>query len=158
MEQAEAFAAYFRSWGLTLPAEAIERRSDGTLYGRGWSVRWRWLPDGGLEFHACHRMTNDRWQILYPDGHVEQGPVAPEMFAAEEPGARQRYRAAWRDYTATLDARDLHPRPLDDAPSWNPETTLLWTLDPTPETSDDSASAPISWRLSPLPPRPDLPT
>jgi hypothetical protein len=144
MEQAEAFAAYFRPWALTLPAEAVERRADGSLYGRGWSVRWRWLPDGGLEFHASHRMTNDRWQILYADGRIEQGPTAPEMFADDEPGARQRYRQAWREYTATLDQRDLHPRPLTDAPKWDQETALLWTLDGAP------------WQVTPLPPRSDL--
>lgn len=140
------FAAYFRPWALTLPQVAVDTRADGTLHGRGWSIRWRWQPDGALEVYATNRMTNDRWQTLHPDGRTEPGPVPPEMYADDEPGARQAYRAAWKAYRATLDERGLQPRPSGDAPKkWDPENQLIWSL--------DDATA---WEIARLPPRPDI--
>lgn len=140
------FEAYFRPWALSLPFEAVEARADGTLYARGWAVRWRWLPEDALEFHASHRMTSDRWQILFPDGRTEHRPTAPEMSADDEPGARQRYRQAWGEYRVARAERDMHPRPLDDAPKkWDAENQLLWCL--------DNASP---WKIVTLPPRQEI--
>src|SRR5215213_2354948 len=85
---ADSFAAYFRPWALSLPREAVDKRADGTLHARGWAIRWRWLPDGALEFHAAHRMSADRWHTIFPDGRTELGPTPPEGYADDEPGSR----------------------------------------------------------------------
>ncbi|GAA0995149.1 hypothetical protein GCM10009555_088800 [Acrocarpospora macrocephala] len=143
---AESFAAYFRPWALALPQVAVDTRADGTLHARGWAVRWRWLPEGALEFRATNRMSNDRWQTLFPDGTSQQESTPPEMYADDDVEARRAYRQAWKAYKAALDERDMHPRATTDAPKkWDSENQLLWSLD-----------ADSSWKIETLPPRPEI--
>ncbi len=111
--QQGAFAAYFGTWGLFLPDEAVEARRDGHLRGAGWLVRFRWHEDGVLLVRAGHRMTNERMWAIAPDGTVGQaepeppgeGMVTPAGATPEEKARVEHdYRAAWtRHHQAVVD-------------------------------------------------------
>src|SRR5215469_7296445 len=58
------FKTYFLACAIMLPGPAALGHLDGSLYARGWSVRWRWHSDGSLEFRAGNRMTNERWHVI----------------------------------------------------------------------------------------------
>ncbi|MDO9355840.1 MAG: hypothetical protein Q7T55_19235 [Solirubrobacteraceae bacterium] len=114
------FAEYFAAWGLFLPDEAIASRSAGYLLGKGWSVRWRWVDGDGddatLEFLASHRMTNERWQRIAPDGALSKIDVPFEaMVFPPDAGDEQRaaiehdYRAAWGTHIAAVEQAGMDP-------------------------------------------------
>ena len=100
------FADYFRPWAITLPADAVIDQLPGSLYARGWSVSWTWHDDGALEFRATHRMTNERWHVIDPSGHVTSRPVPPEFMVIgpedEAEDAQAAYRAAWRTHESAV--------------------------------------------------------
>jgi hypothetical protein len=93
-----AFAAYFRPFAITLPGAAALELLPGSMNARGWSIRWRWHADGSLEFRAGHRMTNESWHTITPDGRITDHPVPSEFFVVgpDEKRAETEYRAAWR--------------------------------------------------------------
>lgn len=68
MGPAAVFAERFRAFGFALPEEAVRRRADGQLFARGWLIAWRWLADGTLEYRSDHRMTEESWTVVAPDG------------------------------------------------------------------------------------------
>lgn len=125
-----AFADYFRPWGLHLPDAAVLPLADGRLEGRGWSVRWRWHHDGALEFRAAHRMTNERWHIIDPDGSIHDKPVPPEMMVFSPGDDRSRaeaeYTAGWRAHGEAVKRDGMAFDVAATAPS---DTVLAWRLD-----------------------------
>lgn len=128
-----AFAAYFATWGLFLPDDAVAARADGWLLGEGWSVRWRWLdaddratgaggasgeghPDGVLQFAASHRMTDLRWHLVAADGSMSSRDVPFEFMvfpkdatAEEKARIEAEYRAAWSAHGRALAEERMEP-------------------------------------------------
>jgi hypothetical protein len=124
------FAWYFRRWAITLPGAAALGLLPGSLSARGWSIRWRWHPDGSLEFRAVNRMTNERWHILTPDGRLADRPMPPEFFLVGEDESRAAadYASAERAHRAAVDESGLtfEPPPKrfwgdDDHYAWKPD-------------------------------------
>ncbi|WP_193612084.1 hypothetical protein [Nocardioides lijunqiniae] len=116
-----AFAQYFAHWGLELPPGAVEARADGHLRTAGWTVRWRWHDDGSLEFRASHRMTNERWELVRPDGTSESMPAPSEFLVfpqdadeATREAVRSAHRDAWRAHAASVAERGMA---FEDVPS-----------------------------------------
>jgi hypothetical protein len=89
-----AFADYFRPWGLRLPDAAVLDRADGAVLAKGWVGRWRWHWHA-LEFRAAHRMTNERWHVIEPDGTLTNKPVPPEMMVYRPGEDRSEVEAAY---------------------------------------------------------------
>jgi hypothetical protein len=130
-----AFARYFEPWGITLPDAAVLPPTDGSLYARGWTVRWRWR-DTGLEFRAAHRMTNERWNTVSFDGEFSNHSVPPEtMF--HKPGddldaVQAPYSSKWSVHSDAVTSAGM------DFEQWNGPShargsdtgeRLLWKLD-----------------------------
>lgn len=133
----DTFNRYFEPWGVHLPAPAADRRKDGTLSGHGWSVRWRWCdPPGSLEFYARHRMTNERWAIVAPDGTLTYKELWDDI------GFSDSAANAARD--AAVKDSDMAPRGLTEAEqstfgeSWDDPGIMRWACDREP------------WQRSPL--------
>lgn len=87
-----AFARAYATWGLHVPDVVAAARADGHLSGAGWMVRWRWHPDGSLEYRASHRMTDERWTLLAPDG-TETPQAVPFSFMVFPKDADSEQRA-----------------------------------------------------------------
>ena len=111
-----AFAQHFAAWGLALPGLAVRELADGWLLGKGWSVRWRWRPDGTLEFLASHRMTNQRWLTIAVDGTLgskevpAEGMFFPKDATDEQRAAVQReHRAAWSAHGRAVAEAGMEP-------------------------------------------------
>ncbi|QSR30775.1 hypothetical protein CFI00_09775 [Nocardioides sp. S5] len=136
--QQASFADYFDKWGLTLPDEAVARRSNGHVNGAGWSVRFVWQDDGTLLFRANHRMTNERVHAIALDGELTWAePAAPAEFVVIPEGAtpednariQSEYQHAWTAYSEAIALVGLDfdpnspPVGLHDAPS------QTWRLD-----------------------------
>jgi hypothetical protein len=146
-ERIEAeFGDYFRRFGITLPGPAALERAPGSLRARGWSIRWRWRPDGHLEFRASHCMTNERWEVISTDGRRTAMRVPPEMMVFgpgdDRHAVETEYNAAWQAHGEA--AADAGMKFDDEEPpaSLRPnEGRLTWRLDAGP------------WRTSALPPR-----
>lgn len=137
----ETFREYFSAWAIELPPLAVEDKRNGQLLARGWVIRWRWHADGGLEFRAAHRMTNERWHLILPDGTLTSNPVPCEVFAVDVPGAQEAYHEKWREHGRALDAAGMSVA-LEDAPAIDYGTEIAWLLD-----GD-------GWQVAKLPPRP----
>ncbi len=77
-------------------------------------VRWRWHADGSLEYRASHRMTDERWTVLAPDGTASQTEV-PASFMVfpkdatreEEAGVRRDYQEAWAAHGRRVEERGM---------------------------------------------------
>lgn len=111
-----AFEEYFASWGLFLPVEAEAQHARGYLLGKGWSVRWRWQPDGALEFLASHRMTNERWHVIAVDGSLGaidvpfEAMIFPPNATDEQRAAiEQEYRSAWSAHGEAVRRAEMDP-------------------------------------------------
>ncbi|AKU15956.1 hypothetical protein [Luteipulveratus mongoliensis] len=142
------FAEFFSTWSVALPTSAIDERRDGSMYARGWTVRWRWHDSGALEVRASHRMTNERWWVINPDGSEEHRRVPTETVAympgddlaqikAEHRAARKAHGEAVT--AAGMDFEELDPALLQKAPV---ESTMVWRCDGDP------------WQVTELAPRP----
>ncbi|KNX37988.1 hypothetical protein [Luteipulveratus halotolerans] len=144
---ATRFADEFASWAVTLPAPAIEQHRDGTLYARGWSIRWCWHTDGALEVRSSHRMTDERWSVLQVDGSTQPRDV-PAAMMAYMPGddvtrIRAEHKAAWSAHGEKVTAAGMDFGELPDSIRVE-ESTMIWRCD-----GDD-------WTTTVLPPRPAL--
>ncbi len=89
----EAFAAYFKDFGIRLPADL--QPSGGLIKQAGWNIRYNVGRDGGrsyLELYALNRMTNDRHLRIYDDGTVETLGIVSQgvTFNPDIPGDRER--------------------------------------------------------------------
>jgi hypothetical protein len=126
-----AFGTHFAPWGIALPTAAALGRLDGSLYARGWTVRWRWR-ETGLEFRAAHRMTSERWHTIGFDGEIADHPVPPEMMVFgpgdDRDAVEAAHRAKWAAHGAAVDGADMGFVEWDAAepPS---DDRLLWRLD-----------------------------
>jgi hypothetical protein len=126
-----AFGEYFEPFDIALPDAAVMGRADGSLYARGWTVRWRWR-DPGLEFRAAHRMTNERWHTISMDGRISDHAVPPEMMVYapgdDRDAIEAAYRAKWTAHAGAVAAAGMDFELLD---SGDPHTDdrLLWRLD-----------------------------
>lgn len=109
-----AFAREFATWGLHVPDAVAAARADGQLAAAGWMVRFRWHADGTFEYRTSHRMTDERWTLLAPDGTPTALEV-PASFtitpkdASEEERERiqQAYRAAWSAHGRRVEERGM---------------------------------------------------
>lgn len=142
------FARYFASCAITLPSAVCLRMTDGALYARSWSIRWRWR-ETALEFRASNRMTNERWHVIKPDGTLTNRHVPSEMiiFGPDDSQAQleDENAAAWRAHGQTVSdsGMDLDMSLPDHA--WADEPHLRWKLD-----------GENGWNVLALPPRPHL--
>jgi hemoglobin len=104
---------------VTLPPEAVERRAPGRLFTFGWTVQWRWLPDGALDVVAAHRMSGTHRFTISADGELGEDTAPPELYVVE-PGAEERYREEWTAFTEAV-----HEAGLDGAFTDAPEADRL---------------------------------
>jgi hypothetical protein len=142
-----AFARYLAPFAIALPGAACLQHADGSLRARGWSVRWRWR-DEALEFRASHRMTNERWHLIAPDGTLTGELVPSEMMVVgpdDDPDqVEAEYRSAWRAHgAAIIDAGMTFDTSVPEH-AWTDDARMTWTLDGASE-----------WHVTALPPRPD---
>ena len=75
---ARLFAEYFAHWQITLPPEDVAGRRRGQASGSGWRITYLFGADERgeyLDFYATHRMTNERHERIYADGHSESLPA-----------------------------------------------------------------------------------
>lgn len=142
-----SFAEYFAPFAITLPAAACLPASDGSLYARGWSVRWRWRDAGILEFRASHRMTDERWHTIDPQGELYDKPVPPEMMIlgpGDDRGAVEAaYATAWQAHAQATSESGMEFDESVPERAWADEHRAAWRLD-----SD------IAWHFAALAPRP----
>jgi len=88
----EAFADYFKDFGIQLPADI---QPSGVIKQGGWNIRYIFGRDGGrsyLELYAMNRMTNDRHLRIDDDGTLKTlGTVSQGVtFNPDTPGDRER--------------------------------------------------------------------
>lgn len=133
------FNEYFARWGIRLPAAAIAERRDGSLSACGWSVRWRWRdPPGTLEFYAFHRMTNDRWERISPEGALTHRELWDDIGFSDSEENSRRTREVEEEGMTPRGPTETELRALGDHAF--ERDALVWAL-------DDEA-----WQYSALPP------
>jgi len=96
-----SFRDYFRHWDIALPAAAVEARSPGHIFERGWHIGYVWDREDGeeyLEVLAQHRMTNDRHFRVFASGRVEQLPAAADFYSYGQDATDEEIERAERDY------------------------------------------------------------
>lgn len=98
---ADAFAKYFKKWGMTLPEENIRERNPGEIRAEGWVIKYLFDHDDRgdyLDFYAIHRMTNDRYVRIRENGSQEMLPSFMEFTVYSEDASQGEIRQAERDY------------------------------------------------------------
>lgn len=115
-EIAKVFADQFGTWGLTLPAENLERREEGRVQSQGWHVRFVFGVDDGeeyLEYYATHRMTNDTHVRIFASGRTEslEAMVDFTCFDSDVKGAEEAAEKKLVDHNARV-SEELNKRGL----------------------------------------------
>jgi hypothetical protein len=115
----DGFNAYFRKFGIRIPAADVMVGGHGRIAKRGWLIAYRIDPDDAgkpsLEFYATHRMTDDRHLRIRADGDFERLRTIhggygykPEVPGSEE-AARDAYLRHNREVVKELLGRGLYP-------------------------------------------------
>ena len=98
-------AASFGIYTVTLPADALRRKSGEFEATGGWDVKYRFDTEDGIERLDCfmsNRKTNDRLYRVYADGRVEViGSSTDGMLQDED-------EAFYADVPAALVNQDDH--------------------------------------------------
>ena len=71
----------FERWGITLPPDAEQRCSRGTIVSQGWTIKYCFGEDQDgkyLDYYAAHRMTNDTHTRIRANGDAESLPAYPD--------------------------------------------------------------------------------
>ncbi len=132
-----AFARTYAAWGLHLPDAVAASRADGHLAGAGWMIRWRWHADGSLEYRASHRMTDERWQLLAPDGTTTSLEVpasfkltSPDGDPEERAAVDRAYREAWAAHGRRVQERGMAFETSHEGLDGHRDATrMLWRID-----------------------------
>jgi hypothetical protein len=79
----ERFDRHFSNWDIHLPPGAEAAGRSGTIYKRGWMIRYLFGTEDGerfLEYYASHRMTNDRRLRIFESGREKDLEAIEEMY------------------------------------------------------------------------------
>lgn len=116
---AEAFNAYFANFDISIRPEDVAVGSGRTIGERGWRIAYRGDPDDAglpsMEFYATHRMTNDRHERIWADGHVEHLDAIHEVYGwdpkvpASKQAAKEQYLKHNQAVARQLRERGLYP-------------------------------------------------
>jgi hypothetical protein len=116
---ADTFNRYFANFDIHIDPGDVKIGSRREIKKRGWWIAYRVLPDDGgfpsLEFYAVHRMTNDRYVLIWADGYLQRlDALWPTLvWNPKEPGAkeaaRQEYLRHNERVTEQLRAAGLYP-------------------------------------------------
>lgn len=73
-----SFDRAFNRWGIHLPDDDLELKSQGKIVRSGWAIWYLFGSDQAgeyLDYYASHRMTDDSHVRLYADGRQEELPT-----------------------------------------------------------------------------------
>ena len=89
----------FANWEICLPPNALEKRHRGKIVQAGWLIWYLFGCDEEgeyLDYYACHRMTSDRHDRIYADGHRSNLPTVCEFrVCSDDPEEDARLKAEY---------------------------------------------------------------
>lgn len=100
-------------------------------------MRWRWVdPPGTLEFYARHRMTNERWAVIAPDGTLSYKELWDDIGLSDSAENAARDAAVRAENMAPRGPTESQRSTLGD--TWSEADSQAWACNDEP------------WQRSPL--------
>lgn len=110
MKIKELFDTEYNPWGISLPESNLNLRKKGSIFKNGWSIKFRFGWEHGiefLEFFASHRTTNDSLYRIYENGGSELVGCAREYFRAGDESDKRAFIEHNRQFYDEVKQRGL---------------------------------------------------